>query len=112
MMDATRQREIEQGLREESGALIGGLDILECVKAAEDFAAGRTPARMTTTSYDVWRARLAREADEKREVLAKIEADSQRNRAAVREALQSAGRPDLIAEFDAKMAEIDRSLAP
>lgn len=105
----SRADEIAQGLRDETGALIGGLDILECFKAAEDFAAGRPPPRMTTTSYDVWRARLGREADERRQVRAAIDAESARSRAAVREILTEQGRADLLAEFDAKMAELDRA---
>lgn len=103
----SRADEIAQGLRDETGALIGGLDVLECVKAQEDLSAGRPPPKFTSTSYDVWRARLAREADERREVLAKLDAEQARRREAVRAMLKEAGRDDILAEFDRKMAELD-----
>lgn len=107
MRTEQRQREIDQGLRDEDGGLIGGLDILECFKAQEDFEAGRPPPRMTTTSYDVWRARLAREADEKADVLAKIAADDVARMERMREILKD--RPDILAQYEAEMARISSS---
>jgi len=103
----SRADEIAQGLREPRGALIGGLDVFECAKAAEDFRAGLPPPRVTSASYDLWRARLAREADEDREFRAKLRADDLASRKRVRAVIAEAGRPDVLADYDAKMAELD-----
>lgn len=103
----SRADEIAQGLRDENGALVGGLDVAECVKAQDDFEAGRAPPRITSASYDVWRARLAREAYEEAEFRAKLRAESLARRERVRETLIAFGRPDALAEFDAQMALID-----
>jgi len=106
----TRKREIAQGLRDEQGGLIGGLDILECFKAQEDFEAGRPPPRITSTSYDVWRARLAREADEKADVRAKIAADDVARMERMREVLKD--HPDILAQYEAEMARIEAQADP
>lgn len=103
----SRADEIAQGLRHEDGGLVGGLYLEECLKAAEDYEAGRPPPRLTTPSYDVWRARLAREDSERREVLAKIDAEDARSREAVRRIIIEQGRLDVLADYDAKMAELD-----
>lgn len=103
----SRSDEIAQGLRDESGALVGGLDILDCIQAAEDFHAGRPPPKMTSSSYDVWRARLAREAAEREEFKARYHAEMMEMRERMRQLLREANRPDLLAEYDAKMAELD-----
>lgn len=102
----SRADEISQGLRHEDGGLIGGLDIMECVKAAHDYRAGRPPPKITSASYDVWRARLAQEDDERRQVMAAIEAEQRRQHESVRRALLEAGRPDLVAELDAKISAL------
>lgn len=103
----SREDEVAQGLRHEDGGLVGGLDILDCIQASEDFRAGRAPPRITSASYDVWRARLAREASERHEVRARFLAEQMEQRERMRRILAEANRPDLVAEYDAKMAEID-----
>lgn len=103
----SRADEIAQGLREPGGSLIGGLDILDCAKAQEDYDAGLPRPRLTSTSYDIWRARLVRLADEQAEFMAKRRSEDQASRAKVREILAEAGRPEVLAEYDAKMAELD-----
>lgn len=61
---AERQREINQGLREPGGALIGGLHALDYNKGHEDFAAGRPPPdSLTSTSYDLGRKRAGGKAE-------------------------------------------------
>ena len=100
-----RQREIAQGLRDESGSLIGGLYVLEYAQGHEDWSAGTPPPPVTTTSYDLGRARAARQAELAADVRREIDERSAASRVAVRELL--AHRPDLLAEYDAKMAELD-----
>lgn len=105
----SRANEIAQGLRDENGGLIGGLVVEDCIQAADDFAAGRPPPRMTSPSYDVWRARLAREANERREVRDRYDAAQREIRERVRTVLLEMGRPDVLADYEAQMAELDRT---
>lgn len=102
----SRQREIEQGLREPSGALIGGLDILDYNQGLTDYQDGNPSPRITSTSYDLGRELGRRREEETAAMLAKIKADQDRSRAAMRDMIKH--RPDLLADYDAKMAELDR----
>lgn len=97
-----RQREIEQGLREPSGSLIGGLDVLEYVKGHEDFDAGiPPPSGVTATSYDLGRKRAAEDAERTADILRAIEDRRNESISKVRELL--ADKPDLLAEFNTRM---------
>lgn len=100
-----RQREIAQGLRDEHGSLIGGLHFEDYVQGHRDYDAGAPPPRVTSVSYDLGRRRAARLAEAKADMMARLKADQERSRAAVRKMI--AHLPDVLAEFDAKMAELD-----
>lgn len=104
----SRKNEIAQGLRDEDGGLVGGLVVEDCIAAQDDFEAGRSPPRITSASYDVWRARLAREADETAEVLRAIGDEQRRSRERMRRFLAETGHLEMLAAYDAQMAEIDR----
>ena len=98
---SSREDEIAQGLREEGGALIGGLNAEDYVAGIEDFEAGREPPKgLTSTSYDLGRAR----ARQKAEFMAEFEAEQERRHQSVREMLKD--RPAVLAEYDAKIAAI------
>lgn len=97
-----RQREIDQGLRKPSGELIGGLHVEDYVQGHKDFKAGTpAPNGLTSVSYDLGRHRAAQEAEQKADILRKVEERNAASQAKVRELI--AHRSDLLAEYDAKM---------
>jgi len=65
-------------LHDESGALIGGLDVLEYNKGIEDYDNGIAPPDVTTTSYDLGRQKAAERASSRRSILDEIESRSKR----------------------------------
>lgn len=101
----SRADEIAQGLREPSGELIGGLYVEDYVQGIRDFETGATPPRFTSTSYDLGRARARDDADRRDDMLAKLRAAELRRRDVIRGLI--AHKPDVLAEFNAKMAELD-----
>jgi hypothetical protein len=102
----SRQQEIEQGLRHESGALAFPLNVEEYSQGFIDYRDGAEPPRMTTTSYDLGRAYGARKAEADADFKAWMKAEDERREAAMRAALKD--RPDLLADYLAKIAEIRR----
>jgi hypothetical protein len=101
----SRQQEIEQGLREEGGALIGGLHVLDYAQGMDDFENGADPPSFTTTSYDLGRARASERAEWLADYLAGERQRDLKRRDLIREMCKD--RPDVLADFDAKMAELD-----
>ncbi|WP_038379535.1 hypothetical protein [Bradyrhizobium elkanii] len=55
------------GLRDETGALIGGLIVFDYIQGMDDFKAGSPPPNDTSPSYDLGRQRAAEEAASKAE---------------------------------------------
>lgn len=102
----SRADEIAQGLREPGGALFGGLNVLDYVQGIEDFKAANPPPRMSSASYDLGRRRAREDAELEADVMTAIETQQERSHQAVREILRD--RPDLLADYDAKVAEIRR----
>lgn len=100
----SRDREIEQGLREPGGALVGGLDVLEYAKGWEDYEASLPPPAVTSRDYDLGRARAAEKAEQTADVLAAIRRDQDAAHDRVRAALKD--RPDALAEYDARIEAI------
>ncbi|WP_315921941.1 hypothetical protein [Mesorhizobium sp. SP-1A] len=90
-------------LRDESGALIGGLDVLEYNKGIEDFKQGVAPPDVTSTSYDLGRQRAAERAADRQSILDQIEKREQETRNRMREALT----PEMFEAYEKKLAEID-----
>jgi hypothetical protein len=73
---------MSNNLRDETGALIGGLDVLAYNAGIEDFTAGDPPPEVTTPSYDLGRQRAAENAANDRAVKAwLIREDQCRDRA-------------------------------
>lgn len=105
----SRADEIAQGLREPGGALVGGLIVEDYVKGIEDFENGSPPPKISSTSYDLGRSRAREKADFENDVMARIEAEQARRHQVLREMLKD--RPDVLADYDAKMAEIAHSRA-
>ena len=102
----SREDEIAQGLREPTGALIGGLNALDYVRGIEDFEAGRpAPEGLTSTSYDLGRSRARDRAEANADIAAFLRRESETRHAKMRELL--AHRPDILAEYEAKIAEIE-----
>jgi hypothetical protein len=100
----SRADEIAQGLREPGGALTFPLDCLDYGQGFVDFKAGTPPPRVTSASYDLGRNRARQAAEDDAEFKDKLRADSEATDARVRALLSD--RPDLLAEYDAKMREI------
>ena len=100
----SREDEIRQGLRDPGGALIGGLYVEDYVQGIEDWEADRPPPKFTSTSYDLGRARAREKAEATTDVLAAHEREMEARHQRVREML--AGHPDVLADYDAKMAEL------
>lgn len=104
-----REREIQQGLREPSGSLIGGLDVLDYVKGHQDFEAGvPSPSGITSVSYDLGRKRAGEKAELRADVLREVNEKIAADRARLREVIKH--RPDLLAEYDARTSEIDSGI--
>src|SRR5690349_1916129 len=89
------------GLRDETGALIGGLVVFDYLDGIKDFEAGKPPPEMTTPSYDLGRQRAAEKAADKAEVQAWIKRQSDETDARLRKLLS----PEQYAEY---RAQIDR----
>ena len=100
----SREDEIRQGLREPSGTLIGGLHVMDYLQGWNDFEEGNPPPKMSSTSYDLGRARAREKIEAEAEVREWIEADEQRRANAMREILKD--RPDILADYEAKIATI------
>jgi hypothetical protein len=109
-MRSSREAEIAQGLREPGGALIGGLHVLDYNQGHTDFEEGTPPPPVSSTSYDLGRARAAEKAEFEADVMARLEAQQERSHQAVRDLLKD--RPDLLADYDAKIAEISAAAKP
>lgn len=105
-MSSSREMEIAQGLREPGGALIGGLHVEDYCQGKADFASGATPPKVTSTSYDLGRRRASEEAEELADLKADLKRRSDRAHAKMQDLLKD--RPDVLAEYNAKIA----SLAP
>lgn len=105
MSDKTeRQLEIEQGLRKPSGELIGGLNVLDYNQGHVDYYAGIAPPKgITSVSYDLGRKRAARNAEQKADILREIKERQEESHRQIRDLLSH--RPDLLAEFNAKMKD-------
>lgn len=100
----SRADEIAQGLREPGGALIGGLVAEDYNQGHIDFENGAPWRLASSASYDIGRWRAQEKADDLADLKAKMEADAAESRRKVRELL--AEHPDLLADFDAKMAAL------
>ncbi len=100
----SRADEIAQGLRHESGSLTFPLDVLEYNQGHADYQDGVAPPRVTSASYDLGRARARESREFGAEVMANLGAQQERSSAALRDMLKD--RPDLLAEYDAKITAI------
>lgn len=100
----SREAEIAQGLRHPGGALTFPLNVLDYTQGYKDFKLGNPPPRISSDSYDLGRNRARREAEETAEVMAAIDAEQERRHQSVRAML--ADKPEILAEYDAKIAEI------
>ena len=100
----SRADEIAQGLRHESGSLTFPLDVLDYSQGHQDFAEGVPPPKVSSASYDLGRARARLKLEKEAEFEAWQRAEDERRDSAMREVL--ADRPDLLADYLAKIAEI------
>lgn len=100
----SREREIEQGLREPGGGLVGGLDVLEYGAGWRNYEDGVAPPGVTGRDYDLGRARAAEYRDARAEVLDKLRRDQEASHLRVLEALED--RPNLADEYRARIAAI------
>lgn len=101
---AERRHDIEQGLRDETGALTFCLDALDYSQGHSDFAAGTPAPRDTSPSYDLGRYRAGQKAEAEADTLAVFRAEEARRSAAIRDILKD--RPDLLAQLEADLAKI------
>lgn len=102
----SRADEIAQGLREESGCLTFPLEVLDYAQGHADFKAGTPPPRLSSPSYDLGRNRAREAKEHEMDFMAKFEAEQEASHQRVRALLKD--RPDLLAEYDASIAEIHR----
>ena len=100
----SREDEIRQGLREPSGMLIGGLNVLDYSQGADDFKQGTPPPQMSSASYDLGRMRAQEKREEATAVDDWIKTENARREAVMQDVLKD--RPDLLAEYKAKIASI------
>jgi hypothetical protein len=92
----------DQNIRDETGALIGGLDCLEYARGFEDYINGLEPPSMTTRDYDLGRQAAAERASNNADVMSWIKRDSERRMARMKEMLT----PEAFREFEAKIKDI------
>lgn len=97
-----RRIEMGNGLRDENGALIGGLIVFDYIQGIDDFKAGTPPPDDTPPSYDLGRQRAAEEAAGRAEVLGWLKSQEQETDARMKALLP----PAAYAEYRAKMEEI------
>lgn len=93
----------DNGLRDENGALIGGLDALDYSKGFEDFNAGIAPPDFTSHSYDLGRQLAARRTHERSELMARLRREAEESDAKMKEILP----PTAYAEYLQQMKKID-----
>lgn len=98
------EEDVKNGLRTPRGELVGGLNVLDYTKGRDDFSAGIAPPEVTSASYDLGRRRAAEDAEEKADLLARLERDAAESNRRVRELLKD--RPDVLAAYDKSMAAI------
>ena len=103
------EREKRQGLRAESGELIGGLDVMEYVKGYADYQDKVAFPDDPSLAYELGRTGAEDAEQETARVIAGINAEHERRHQAVRDMIKH--RPDVLAKYDAKLAAI-RSTAP
>lgn len=96
------------GLRDETGALIGGLVAFDYLAGMEDYEAGNPPPDMTSPSYDLGRMRASEKAANDAAFKRKLADDRIATEARLREILP----PDAFADYQRKIAEIDRRHEP
>lgn len=87
------------GLRGETGALIGGLIVEDYVQGIEDFKRGTAPPNLTTPSYDLGRQRAAEKAENEANVMAWLKRDAEERDKRMREILT----PEQYAEYRASI---------
>jgi hypothetical protein len=103
------EEDVKNGLRTPTGQMVGGLDIIDYVRGREDFASGAAPPAVTSASYDLGRRRASEAADAKADFLAQLARERAVTHQRVRELLSD--RPDLLAEYEARIAAIDAKTA-
>ena len=102
----SRQREVEQGLREPSGCLTFVLVAEDYSQGFADFESRAPWPESATASYELGRARAGERAGDAADLIAKIDRDQEETRQRVRALL--ADRPEILADYDARMAELKR----
>lgn len=100
-----REAEIAQGLRDAGGALIGGLDVMDYGQGVADFEDGIPPPAVTSTSYDLGRARAAEKLEAKQDVREWLREQERRSDAVMRDMLND--HPAELAKWEQRMAETD-----
>lgn len=93
---------MSNGLRDETGALIGGLVVFDYIQGMDDLRAGKPPPDDTTPSYDLGRQRAAEELAGNAEVQRWLKEQEERTDRRLKEFLP----PDLYAEYRAKIDAI------
>lgn len=95
------EEDVKNGLRTPTGAMVGGLHVLDYVEGRRDFKAGNPPPAVTSASYDLGRRRASEEAEAKADLLARLAKEDAERDQRMREILKD--RPDLLAEYERAM---------
>ena len=95
---------MSNGLRDETGALIGGLVVFDYIQGMDDLRAGKPPPDDTTPSYDLGRQRAAEEAASKAEFAAWMKRRDEEADAKMKALLP----PEMYAEYRAKIDAINQ----
>ncbi len=93
------EREKQQGIRDESGAIIGGLDLIDFANGYDDAKRGVPSPDEPSLSYEIGRTRWEEDDAFTRNVLDSIARREAENQARFRASL--ADRPDILARYDA-----------
>src|SRR6185437_15638425 len=93
------EEDVKNGLREPSGALVGGLVVLDYAQGHKDYHEGAAPPPVTSASYDLGRRRALEEHEARLDALAEEARRQRETDQRIRELLKD--RPDLIAEYEA-----------
>lgn len=92
----------DNGLRDETGALIGGLVVFDYIQGMDDWRDGKPPPEDTTPSYDLGRQRAAEGAASKAEFAQWMKRREDESDARMKALLP----PAAYAEYRAKIDEI------
>lgn len=98
------ERERQQGIRDEHGGVIDGIEIIDFVTGYDDAKHRRPFPEDPSLSYELGRTRAQEDMEQDQAVIDYLAAEEARRDAAMRDMLKD--HPEHLADWEAKIAEI------